>query len=169
MITGESIPADKSAGSQVVGGSINKNGVLRVRATKVGKDTALAQIIRLVEDAQSSKAPIQRYADSVSAWFVPAVIAIAALSFAVWYLYAYGALVGGDEVVFPLIFISVCNLALPLASLRRDHAGSKGAGNGSVQGGARETRQGAVVIMDKPHITKGERVTTYCLTPRPMC
>ena len=91
MITGESIPNEKHTGSSVIGGSINKNGVLKIRATKVGKDTALSQIIKLVEDAQASKAPIQRYADRVSSWFVPAVMTIASISFLVWYLYAYSA------------------------------------------------------------------------------
>ena len=97
MITGESIPNEKHTGSSVIGGSINKNGVLRIRAIKVGRDTALSQIIKLVEDAQASKAPIQRYADRVSSWFVPAVIAIASISFLVWYLYAYSALGSGTN------------------------------------------------------------------------
>ena len=85
MITGESLPVEKSPGDQVVGSTLNKLGLLKFEASKVGKDTALAQIIRLVEEAQGSKAPIQRLADRVSAIFVPAVIAIAALTFLVWY------------------------------------------------------------------------------------
>jgi Cu+-exporting ATPase len=86
MLTGESLPVEKGPGDQVVGATLNKLGLLRFEATKVGKDTALAQIIRLVEDAQGSKAPIQRLADSVSAVFVPAVIIISVITFLVWYL-----------------------------------------------------------------------------------
>jgi len=171
MITGESIPVDKTAGSSVVGGSINKNGVLTVRATRVGSDTALAQIIRLVEDAQSSKAPIQRYADNVSAWFVPAVIAIAAVAFLAWYLYAYGALVGGDEgFVFSLIiFISVlvisCPCALGLATPTAIMVGSgKGAENGILFKSAEALETAGkvqMVVMDKTGtITKGEPEVT---------
>jgi Cu+-exporting ATPase len=171
MITGESIPVDKSSGSTVVGGSINKNGALRVRATRVGKDTALAQIIKLVEDAQSSKAPIQRYADNVSAWFVPAVITIATVSFLVWILYAYGALVGGNEgFVFSLIiFISVlvisCPCALGLATPTAIMVGSgKGAENGILFKSAEAletTGKVQLVIMDKTGtITKGEPEVT---------
>jgi Cu+-exporting ATPase len=174
MITGESIPIDKTSGSPVVGGSINKNGVLKVRATKVGKDTALAQIIRLVEDAQSSKAPIQRYADSVSAWFVPAVIVIATVAFFIWYLYAYGVLVGGDEgFVFSLIiFISVlvisCPCALGLATPTAIMVGSgKGAENGILFKSAEaleNTGKVQLVIMDKTGtITKGEPEVTNIL------
>jgi Cu+-exporting ATPase len=171
MITGESIPVDKTPGSSVVGGSINKNGVLTVRATRVGKDTALAQIIRLVEDAQSSKAPIQRYTDNVSAWFVPAVITIATAAFLVWYLYAYGALVGGDEgFVFSLIiFISVlvisCPCALGLATPTAIMVGSgKGAENGILFKSAEALETAGkvqMVVMDKTGtITKGEPEVT---------
>ena len=85
MLTGESLPVEKKAGDPVVGATLNKLGLLRFEATKVGKETALAQIIKLVEDAQGSKAPIQKLADQVSAVFVPAVIAIALLTFGVWY------------------------------------------------------------------------------------
>ena len=85
MITGESLPVEKGPGDVVIGATLNKLGMLRFEATKVGRDTALAQIIRLVEDAQGSKAPIQKLADRVSAVFVPIVIGIAALTFIVWY------------------------------------------------------------------------------------
>lgn len=171
MITGESIPVDKVAGSAVVGGSINKNGVLRVRATRVGKDTALAQIIKLVEDAQSSKAPIQRYADNVSAWFVPVVIGLATIAFLIWYFYAYGALVGGgDEFVFSLvIFISVlvisCPCALGLATPTAIMVGSgKGAENSILFKSAEAletTGKVQMVVLDKTGtITKGEPEVT---------
>jgi len=85
MLTGESLPAEKGPGDQVIGATLNKVGLLKFEATKVGKETALAQIIRLVEDAQGSKAPIQRLADQVSSVFVPAVILIALITFLVWY------------------------------------------------------------------------------------
>lgn len=85
MLTGESLPVEKGPGDAVIGATVNKLGLLKFEATKVGRDTALAQVIRLVEDAQGSKAPIQKLADQVSAVFVPAVIAIAALTFLVWY------------------------------------------------------------------------------------
>ncbi len=88
MLTGEPIPVDKQAGAQVIGATLNKQGLLRVRATRVGRETALAQIIRLVEEAQGSKAPIQRLADRVAAIFVPAVILIALLTFLGWFLLA---------------------------------------------------------------------------------
>ena len=85
MLTGESLPVEKKIGEPVIGATLNKMGLLKVEATKVGKESALAQIIKLVEDAQGSKAPIQQLADQVSAKFVPAVLSIAALTFAVWY------------------------------------------------------------------------------------
>ena len=88
MLTGESLPVEKGPGDPVIGATLNKLGLLKFEATKVGKETALAQIVRLVEEAQGSKAPIQKLADQVSAWFVPAVIGIAAVTFLVWYFVA---------------------------------------------------------------------------------
>lgn len=85
MLTGESIPVDKKSGDTVYGSTINKNGFLKMKATKVGKETALAQIIRIVEQAQGSKAPIQRLADKISGIFVPIVVGIAVATFLVWY------------------------------------------------------------------------------------
>ncbi|HOB19735.1 MAG TPA: heavy metal translocating P-type ATPase, partial [Candidatus Atribacteria bacterium] len=109
MLTGESIPVDKKAGDKVYAASINTNGMIRFRATRVGNDTALAQIIRLVEDAQGSKAPIAKMADIVSGYFVPIVVAIAVLAFVGW-------LIGGQSLVFALtIFISVLVIACPCA------------------------------------------------------
>ncbi|MDI6706459.1 MAG: heavy metal translocating P-type ATPase, partial [Bacillota bacterium] len=109
MLTGESIPVEKSAGDGVTGGSINKNGVIRFQATKVGKDTVLSQIIKLVEEAQGSKAPIAKMADIISGYFVPVVIAIAVISSALWYF-------GGSTATFALsIFISVLVIACPCA------------------------------------------------------
>ena len=89
MLTGESLPVEKRTGDMVVGASINKNGLIKFEATQVGKNTALAQIIRLVEDAQASKAPIQKTVDKVSAIFVPAVIAIAFITFLGWYFFGH--------------------------------------------------------------------------------
>ena len=175
MLTGESIPVDKSPGATVIGGSINKNGSLRVRANKVGKDTALSQIIRLVEDAQASKAPIQRYADSVSAWFVPAVIVIAVAAFAVWYFFLFDSLgVLGDRFIFSLIiFISVlvisCPCALGLATPTAIMVGSgKGAENGILikSGGSLETAgKVTAIVFDKTGtLTRGEPEVTDIVT-----
>lgn len=109
MLTGESIPVDKKAGDKVYAGSINKNGMIHFKATKVGKETALAQIIKLVEDAQGSKAPIAKMADIVSGYFVPVVFLIALLSAAAW-------LIGGRSLIFALtIFIAVLTIACPCA------------------------------------------------------
>ena len=85
MLTGESIPIEKEAGDSIIGATINQNGSVQVRVTKVGKDTALAGIIKVVEEAQGNKAPIQRMADVISGYFVPIVIGIAIVTFIVWY------------------------------------------------------------------------------------
>lgn len=109
MITGESIPVEKITGSPVVGGTINKTGSFRFKATKVGKDTVLFRIIRLVEEAQGSKAPVQELADKISAYFVPAVVVIAFIAFAAW-------LFAGKSFLFSLsIFIAVLVIACPCA------------------------------------------------------
>ena len=109
MITGESIPVEKRKGDTVIGGTINKHGSFRFRATKVGSETVLSQIVKLVEDAQGSKAPIQMLADKVSSYFVPAVVLIAVSSFFFWYL-------SGQTFVFSLsIFIAVLIIACPCA------------------------------------------------------
>ncbi len=130
MLTGESMPVDKKPGDQVSGATINKNGYLKFRATKVGKDTVLSQIIRLVEQAQGSKAPIQRLADSVAAIFVPTVLAVATLAFLGWYL------VGGESFVFGLTaFISVLVIACPCAvGLATPTAIMVGTGKGAQNG-----------------------------------
>ena len=109
MLTGESIPVEKNVGDDIVGASINKNGSIKYRATKVGKDTVLSQIIKLVEEAQGSKAPIAKLADTISGYFVPAVIALAVLSAAAWYI-------SGKPIAFVItIFISVLVIACPCA------------------------------------------------------
>jgi P-type Cu+ transporter len=110
MLTGESIPVEKSIGDRVIGASINKAGFIKYKATRVGKDTALAQIIKLVEDAQGSKAPIAKMADIISGYFVPVVISLALLAALAWYF------LGGETGIFALtIFISVLVIACPCA------------------------------------------------------
>ncbi|HTM68715.1 MAG TPA: heavy metal translocating P-type ATPase [Candidatus Binatia bacterium] len=130
MLTGESIPVEKKEGDQVIGSTINKNGSFEFRATKVGSETALAQIIRLIEDAQGSKAPIQAVADRISAWFVPAVIGIAAATFAVWYF------ILGAPLTFALLaFVSVIVIACPCAlGLGTPTAVMVGTGKGAEHG-----------------------------------
>lgn len=109
MLTGESIPVEKSLGDKVTGGSINKNGFIKYKATRVGKDTALAQIIKLVEEAQGSKAPIAKMADIIAGYFVPVVITLALVAAVGWKLY-------GESNIFALtIFISVLVIACPCA------------------------------------------------------
>jgi Cu+-exporting ATPase len=154
MITGESVPVDKKEGGEVIGATINKNGLITFKATKVGRDTVLAQIIKLVEDAQGSRAPIQRFADQVSAYFVPAVVAIALVTFIVWYA------IGGapDRFVFALmagtaVLVIACPCALGLATPTAIMVGTgKGAENGIlIKGGeALETAHKLdTIIFDK--------------------
>ncbi len=168
MLTGESIPVEKAEGSEVIGGSINKNGLLTVRATQVGKDTTLAQIVRLVEEAQGSKAPVQRLADRVAAVFVPAVIIIAIATFLFWYFVGYDlfASMPAPRFVFSLTaFISVlviaCPCALGLATPTAIMVGTgKGAENGIlIKNGEALERAGnvEVIVFDKTGtLTKGE-------------
>ncbi|RXF72948.1 heavy metal translocating P-type ATPase [Hansschlegelia zhihuaiae] len=116
MVTGESMPVSKAVGDRVVGGTVNQSGGLTVRATEVGKDTTLARIVQMVSSAQRSRAPIQRLADAVSGWFVPAVIAVAVLAFAAWAAfgpapsYAYGLVAAVS------VLIIACPCALGLAT-----------------------------------------------------
>ncbi len=109
MLTGESIPVEKTPGSKIIGASINKNGSVKYRATRVGKDTALSQIIKLVEEAQGSKAPIAKLADVIAGYFVPVVLALGILASIGWYI-------SGQSAVFAItIFISVLVIACPCA------------------------------------------------------
>jgi Cu+-exporting ATPase len=130
MITGEPIPAQKRPNSNVVGGTVNTSGVLKVKATKIGKDTVLAQIIRLVEAAQGSKPPVQRIADRVVSYFIPAVLSIAIVTFLVWYF------VLGNTLLFALTrFISVLVIACPCAlGLATPTAVTVGIGRGAELG-----------------------------------
>jgi len=112
MLTGESVPVEKAVGDRVAGATVNIDGLLTVRATAVGADTALAQIVRLVEQAQGGKAPVQRLADRVSAVFVPAVLGVAALTFAGWALLAANPVAGMTAAVSVLIIACPCALGL---------------------------------------------------------
>jgi len=115
MITGESLPVEKHVEDMVIGGTINKEGSFEFKATRVGGETTLAQIIRLVEDAQGSKAPIQAVADRISAYFVPAVIIVALLTFAVWY-FLLGATLSFALMAFTAVIVIACPCALGLAT-----------------------------------------------------
>ncbi len=115
MITGESIPVEKTPGDTVIGATINKHGSFEFTATKVGSETTLAQIIRIVEEAQGSKAPIQAFADRISAYFVPIVIVLAIVTFLVWYL-ALGASLAFSLMAFTAVIVIACPCALGLAT-----------------------------------------------------
>jgi len=114
LLTGESIPVEKNINDEVIGGTINKSGWLKFKATKVGKDTALAQIVRLVEEAQGSKAPVQRLADTVAAYFVPTVLGIGVVTFLAWYL--SGSALSFSLTAFIAVIIIACPCALGLAT-----------------------------------------------------
>lgn len=165
MLTGESIPVDKQAGDAVIGATINKHGVLKIEATKVGKDTALAQIIRVVEEAQGSKAPIQRLADNISGIFVPIVVGIAILTFAIWYLFVLpGDFAQALEKAIAVLVIA-CPCALGLATPTSIMAGSGRAAEFGVlfKGGEHlETaHQVDTIVLDKTGtVTKGEPTLT---------
>lgn len=115
MITGESMPVEKTVGATVVGATINKTGSFEFTATRVGGETTLAQIIRLIENAQGSKAPIQAFADRISSWFVPAVIVVAALTFLVWF-FVLGAGFAYAIMAFTAVIVIACPCALGLAT-----------------------------------------------------
>jgi Cu+-exporting ATPase len=168
MLTGESIPVEKNAGDKVIGASINKNGTIKYRATKVGKDTALAQIIKLVEDAQGSKAPIAKLADVISGYFVPIVIGLAVVSGLAWYF------IGGESAVFSLtIFISVLVIACPCAlGLATPTAIMVGTGKGAEYGvliksgvALETTHKIETIVFDKTGtITEGKPKVTDIVT-----
>ena len=167
MLTGESIPVEKTVGSKVIGASINKTGFIKYKATKVGKDTALSQIIKLVEDAQGSKAPIAKMADIIASYFVPIVIGLAILA-------SIGWLVAGESGVFALtIFISVLVIACPCAlGLATPTAIMVGTGKGAeygvlIKGGEalEVTHQIDTIVFDKTGtITEGKPVVTDIIT-----
>ena len=169
MITGESMPVEKKAGDGVVGATMNKTGNFRFEATRVGKDTALAQIIKLVEEAQGSKAPIQRLADVISAYFVPAVILVAAITFAVWLLIGPPPALTFALLNAVAVLIIACPCALGLATPTAIMVGTgKGAENGILirSAEALETAHKIkTIVLDKTGtLTQGRPVVTDIVT-----
>ncbi len=172
MITGESMPALKVPGKEVVGATLNKSGSFRFRATKVGKDTALAQIIRLVQEAQGSKAPIQRLADVIAGYFVPAVISIAILTFVVWFVFGPTPPLTLALLNFVSVLIIACPCALGLATPTAVMAGTgKGAEHGIlIKGGeSLETihRMDTILFDKTGTLTKGEPEITDMIAEPP--
>jgi Cu+-exporting ATPase len=165
MLTGESLPVDKISGDQVIGATLNKNGRLKVEAIRIGKDTALAQIIKVVEEAQGSKAPIQRVADRISGIFVPIVVALAMLTFLLWlFLLEPGEVAGALEKAIAVLVIA-CPCALGLATPTSIMAGSGRAAEWGVlfKGGEylESTQSVDVVVLDKTGtVTQGKPVLT---------
>ncbi|MDF2037380.1 heavy metal translocating P-type ATPase [Cytobacillus oceanisediminis] len=169
MLTGESVPVDKTAGDTVIGSTINKNGFLKIKATKVGKDTALSQIIKVVEEAQGSKAPIQRMADRISGIFVPIVVTIAVVTFLVWYIWVSpGDFAEALEKLIAVLVIA-CPCALGLATPTSIMAGSGRAAEYGVlfKGGEHLelTHEITTVVLDKTGtVTHGKPVLTDVIT-----
>src|SRR3546814_300351 len=168
MISGEPVPVAKSEADTVIGGTINKTGSFRFRATKVGADTMLAQIIRMVEEAQGSKLPIQMLVDRVTAWFVPAVMAIAAITFAVWALFGPEPAYTYAMVNAVAVLIIACPCAMGLATPTSIMVGTgRGAEIGVLfrKGDAlQQLRAAQVVALDKTGtLTKGRPELTDLL------
>lgn len=164
MITGESLPVEKHVEDTVVGGTINKTGSFEFTATRVGLETTLSQIIRLVEDAQGSKAPIQAFADRISAYFVPAVIAIALLTFGIWYL-VLGASLSFALMAFTAVIVIACPCALGLATPTAIMVGTgKGAEHGILVKGGEPLEAACkinTIVFDKTGtLTKGKPEVT---------
>ncbi|MDP3982570.1 MAG: heavy metal translocating P-type ATPase [bacterium] len=164
MITGESLPVEKNEGDSVIGGTINKTGSFEFMATRVGSETTLSQIIRLVEEAQGSKAPIQAVADKISAYFVPAVIALAILTFIIWYFFL-GATLSFALMAFTAVIVIACPCALGLATPTAIMVGTgKGAENGILVKGGEPLEQACkinTIVFDKTGtLTKGKPEVT---------
>ncbi|MBD2169265.1 copper-translocating P-type ATPase [Calothrix membranacea FACHB-236] len=167
MVTGESVPVKKQPGDEVIGATINKTGSFKFRATRVGADTVLAQIVQLVQQAQGSKAPIQRLADQVTGWFVPAVIAIAIFTFVIWYNIMGNVTLALITTVGVLII--ACPCALGLATPTSVMVGTgKGAENGILIKGAESlelAHQIQTIVLDKTGtITQGKPTVTDFVT-----
>ncbi|MDH4367076.1 MAG: heavy metal translocating P-type ATPase [Dehalococcoidia bacterium] len=165
MITGESIPVEKKTGDEVIGATINRTGSFQFEATRVGKDTTLARIVRMVEEAQGSKAPIQRLADVIASYFVPAVIGIAVVTFVVWYLVGPAPALTFALLNFVAVLVIACPCALGLATPTAIIVGTgKGAEHGVLikNGEALErAHQINTVLLDKTGtLTRGEPVVT---------
>jgi len=168
MLTGESLPVSKKPGDEVIGATLNKTGAFKFRATKVGKDTALAQIVKMVQDAQNSKAPIARMADTVSSYFVPVVMILALLTFVLWFDFGPQPQLVYALVTSVTVLIIACPCALGLATPMSLMVGiGKGAENGILirSGEALQTAQGIkTVVLDKTGtITKGKPELTDTL------
>jgi len=169
MITGESIPVEKKVADEVIGASINKTGSFEFEATKVGNDTTLAHIIRLVEEAQGSKAPIQRLADVIASYFVPAVIGVAIITFIIWYLVGPAPALTFAFLNFIAVLIIACPCALGLATPTAIMVGTgKGAENGILirSAEALETSHKInAVLLDKTGtLTQGKPKVTDVIT-----
>lgn len=167
MVTGESLPVEKLVGDSVIGATINKTGSFEFKAKKVGGETALAQIIRLIQDAQGSKAPIQAFADRISSWFVPVVIIIAILTFGIWY-FALGANLAFSLMAFTAVIVIACPCALGLATPTAIMVGTgKGAEYGILIKGGEPLEMACkidTIIFDKTGtLTKGKPSVTDLL------
>ncbi len=168
MITGESMPVEKNVGDTVIGGTVNKVGSFEFVATRVGSETTLSNIVRLIEEAQGSKAPIQDFADRISMWFVPAVIGIAILTFFVWY-FVLGSTLAFALMAFTAVIVIACPCALGLATPTALMVGTgKGAENGIlIKGGVplEAMRKITAIVFDKTGtITKGKPEVTDMLS-----
>jgi P-type Cu+ transporter len=164
MITGESVPASKKSGSSVIGGTINKTGLLKIKATKIGADTALAQIVKMVQESIAARAPMQRLADKVSSYFVPAII-IVAVSSALFWFFVFGLSFAVSLSILITVLIIACPCALGIATPAAIMIGSsKGAQNGIlIKSGEvlEKTRKIQAVVFDKTGtLTKGELAVT---------
>lgn len=172
MLTGESLPVEKQPGDPVIGATLNKLGLLKFEATKVGRETALAQIVRLVEEAQASKAPIQKLADTVSAFFVPAVIILASLTFIGWYFFGPSLPINADVNAFTralvnmvAVLVIACPCAMGLATPTAVMVGTGKAAELGILFRTSEALERAgkinVVVLDKTGtITKGQPAVT---------
>ncbi len=179
MLTGESLPVEKGPGATVIGATLNKLGLIKFEATKIGKETALAQIIRLVEEAQGSKAPIQKLVDRISNYFVPAVISIALLTFAAWMFFGPPLAINSDVNAFTralIVMVAVLVIACPCAmGLATPTAVMVGTGKGAEMGVLLKTsealeRAGQVkmIVLDKTGtITRGQPSVTDIVVVRP--
>ncbi len=172
MVTGESLPVEKKAGDMAIGATINKTGAFKFEATKVGKDTVLAQIIRLVQEAQGSKPPIARMVDVIASYFVPIVILIAIITFIVWYFFGPHPALTYAFLNFVAVLIIACPCALGLATPTSIMVGTgKGAENGILIRGAEalETaHQLNTIVLDKTGtLTKGEPSVTDIIESDP--
>lgn len=169
MVTGEPVPVKKAPGEEVIGATINKTGSFRFKASRIGKDTVLAQIVQLVKDAQGSKAPIQKLADQVTGWFVPVVIAIAILTFVLWFIFMGNTTLALLTTVGVLII--ACPCALGLATPTSIMVGTgKGAENGILIKDAESLERAhriQTIVVDKTGtLTQGKPTVTDYLTVR---